>query len=106
MPALAQESPLAADLVVLNAKVWTVNKKQPEAEALAVLKDRIVFVGSAKQARSLIGANTRVLDLAGKRVVPGSGCTTTRSSATSRLNRDDFPTFGLPTMANRASSST
>src|SRR5438046_2839212 len=66
-----EKSTIAADLVVLNAKVWTVNKKQPEAEALAVLRERIVFVGSTKQARKLIGDNTRVLDLAGKRVVPG-----------------------------------
>src|SRR5262245_55110108 len=63
--------PLAADLVVLNAKIWTVNKKQPEAEALAVLKDRIVFVGSSKKAREFVAAPTVVLDLAGKRVVPG-----------------------------------
>jgi predicted amidohydrolase YtcJ len=70
---LAQENapPLAADLVVLNAKIWTVNKKQPEAEALAVLKDRIVVVGSSKRAREFVGAPTVVLDLAGKRVVPG-----------------------------------
>jgi predicted amidohydrolase YtcJ len=63
--------PLAADLVVLNAKIWTVNKKQPEADALAVLKDRIVFVGSSKKAREFVAAPTVVLDLAGKRVVPG-----------------------------------
>jgi predicted amidohydrolase YtcJ len=63
--------PLAADLVVLNAKIWTVNQKQPEAEALAVLKDRIVFVGSSKRAREFAGAPTAVLDLGCKRVVPG-----------------------------------
>jgi predicted amidohydrolase YtcJ len=69
---LAQEkTPLAADLVILNAKIWTVNRKQPEAEALAVVRDRIVFVGSSKKARGLIGDATRVLDLEGKRVVPG-----------------------------------
>src|ERR1043165_4649146 len=62
---------LAADLVVLNAKVWTVNKKQPEAEALAVIKDRIVFVGSTEKARKLVGVDSVVLDLAGKRIVPG-----------------------------------
>jgi predicted amidohydrolase YtcJ len=66
-----QAAPVAADLVVLNAKIWTVNKKQPEAEALAVLKDRIVFVGATKQARQLVGPKTRALDLDGKRVVPG-----------------------------------
>ena len=71
-PARAQEPPpVAADLVVLNAKIWTVNTKQPEAEALAVLKDRIVFVGDSKSVRALVGAKTSVLDLAGKRVVPG-----------------------------------
>jgi len=69
----AQEKPrpLTADLVVLNAKIWTVNKKQPEAEALAVLKDRIVFVGKTADASLFVGPDTRVLDLKGKRVVPG-----------------------------------
>jgi predicted amidohydrolase YtcJ len=68
----ASEAPaLAADLVVLNAKIWTVNKKQPEAEAIAVVRDRIVFVGSAAEAKRLIGPKTRVLDLGGRRVVPG-----------------------------------
>src|SRR5438128_5805038 len=65
------EDVVPADLVVLNAKIWTVNPKQPEAEALAVLRDRIVFVGSTAQAKKLIGPKTRVLDLAGQRVVPG-----------------------------------
>lgn len=69
----AQENqrPFAADLVVVNAKIWTVNKAQPEAEALAVVKDRIAFVGASAKARELVGAKTIVLDLAGKRVVPG-----------------------------------
>ncbi|MBM3997181.1 MAG: amidohydrolase [Planctomycetes bacterium] len=69
--ASAQQPRFPADLVVLNAKIWTVNRKQPEAEALAVVRDRIVIVGSSKQARELVGPTTRILDLAGKRVVPG-----------------------------------
>ena len=64
-------APLSADLVVLNAKIWTVDNKQPEAEALAVLRDRIVFVGATNKARDFVGARTVVLDLNGKRVVPG-----------------------------------
>jgi predicted amidohydrolase YtcJ len=68
----AGEAPvLPADLVVLNAKIWTVNKKQPEAEAIAVVRDRIVFVGSAAEVKRLIGPKTRVLDLSGRRVLPG-----------------------------------
>lgn len=37
----------AADLIVTNAKVYTVDKQQPRAEAVAVLGQRIVAVGSA-----------------------------------------------------------
>ena len=60
-----------ADLVLLNGKLWTVNDKQPEAEAVAVLGNRIVAVGASKTLRKLIGPQTRVLDLQGRRVVPG-----------------------------------
>src|SRR5438034_661299 len=70
---IAQENPqpLYADLVIVNAKIWTVNKKQPEAEALAILKGRLVFVGKSANAGLYVGAKTPVLDLKGKRVVPG-----------------------------------
>lgn len=61
----------SADLVLLNGKVWTVNDKQPEAEAVAVIGNRIVFVGAGRDARKWIGTQTKVIDLAGKRVVPG-----------------------------------
>jgi predicted amidohydrolase YtcJ len=60
-----------ADLILLNAKVWTVNSKQPEAEAVAVWRDRILAVGSTADVRALAGPKTQVLDLKGKRVVPG-----------------------------------
>jgi predicted amidohydrolase YtcJ len=67
----AAEPVVAADLVVVNAKIWTVNPKQPEAEALAVVRDRIVAVGKEADIRALAGPKTRVLDLKGRRVVPG-----------------------------------
>ena len=41
----AQAKP-AADLIIINAKVWTVDKANPIAQAVAVLGDRIVAVGS------------------------------------------------------------
>ncbi len=61
----------APDLVLLDGKIWTVNRKQPEAEAVAIWRDRILFVGSSDEARKLIGPKTHVLDLKGRRVVPG-----------------------------------
>jgi predicted amidohydrolase YtcJ len=60
-----------ADLIVVNAKVWTVNPKQPEAEALAVWHGRILAIGTSEEIRKLAGPETRVLDLGGKRVLPG-----------------------------------
>ncbi len=60
-----------ADLVVTNARIWTVNSAQPEAEALAIVRDRIAVVGSGADVRPMIGPKTRVLDAQGRRIVPG-----------------------------------
>ena len=60
-----------ADLVFINGNIYTVNDKQPHAEAIAVKADRIVFVGSNAAAKNYQGANTRVIDLHGETVLPG-----------------------------------
>lgn len=60
-----------ADIVFTNGNVYTVNEKQPHAEAVAVKGDRIVFVGSNSDAKKYVGANTRVIDLHGATMVPG-----------------------------------
>jgi len=61
----------AADLIVSNARIWTVNAQQPEAEALAIIGERIVAVGSDKQIATWRGPSTKVIDARGKRVLPG-----------------------------------
>jgi predicted amidohydrolase YtcJ len=63
--------PVTADLVLRGGRIWTVNKKQPQAQALAVWRDRILVLGSDADVRPLIGPGTRVIDLKGRRVVPG-----------------------------------
>ena len=60
-----------ADLVFKNGNIYTVDAKQPKAEAVAVKADRIVFVGSNQGALSYVGKNTRVIDLNGRTMVPG-----------------------------------
>ncbi|MGE0127118.1 MAG: amidohydrolase [Blastocatellales bacterium] len=60
-----------ADLVLVNGKIWTVNDRQPEVEAVAVLGNRIAATGSTTEIRKWIGASTKVVDLQGKRVTPG-----------------------------------
>src|SRR5882724_407739 len=68
--AQAQTKP-SADLIVTNAKIWTVDKARPHAEALAVLGERIVAVGSAAEVDTWHGPQTKVLDAQGKLLLPG-----------------------------------
>jgi predicted amidohydrolase YtcJ len=62
---------ISADLVLLHGRIWTVNERQPEAEAVACRDGRILAVGTNDQVSRLIGPETRVIRLDGKRVVPG-----------------------------------
>ncbi|HKQ99438.1 MAG TPA: amidohydrolase [Pyrinomonadaceae bacterium] len=61
----------SADLVFKNGIVYTVNERQPRAEAVAIKGNRIIFVGSNADVRKYEGKATRVVDLKGKVVVPG-----------------------------------
>ncbi len=60
-----------ADYVLTNDKIYTVNDKQPWAEAVAIKGSDIVYVGDDNGAREFIGANTTVADLRGKMMLPG-----------------------------------
>jgi len=68
--ALAQ-SKATADLIIVNAKVWTVDKAHPTAQAVAVLGDRIIAVGSNADVEVLRGRATNVIDAGGKLLLPG-----------------------------------
>jgi len=58
-----------ADLLLINANVYTVNEKQPRAEAIAVKGGRILFVGSNNDAQKFHAS--RAIDLHGSTLVPG-----------------------------------
>ncbi|HPW17450.1 MAG TPA: amidohydrolase family protein [Candidatus Aminicenantes bacterium] len=60
-----------ADLVILGAKVVTVDARFTVAEAVAVKDGLIAAVGAAKDVEKWVGPKTRTLDLAGKTVLPG-----------------------------------
>src|SRR4051794_27177382 len=66
----AQSRP-AADLIINNAKIWTVDDARPNAQAVAVLGDRIVAVGANNQIDLWRGARTQVIDAHGRLLVPG-----------------------------------
>jgi predicted amidohydrolase YtcJ len=67
----AAEPPVVAELIVHNGRVWTGDAKQPEARAVAVWRGRILKVGTDAEVKALAGANTRLIDLKGGRLVPG-----------------------------------
>ena len=60
-----------ADLVVRGANIHTVDSTRPHATAFTVSAGRFTAVGSDAEVTTLIGPATRVLDLAGKTIVPG-----------------------------------
>ena len=65
------QGPLKADLVLTHGRIWTEDPKRAEVEAVAVVGERIVQVGSSAEIAAMVGPGTRVIDLKGRRVVPG-----------------------------------
>jgi predicted amidohydrolase YtcJ len=60
-----------ADLVVFNAKIYTGNRAQPEASALAIRQGRIYAVGSDAEILGLKSARTKTIDGHSRRLIPG-----------------------------------
>ena len=68
---IADFDPRHADLVVFNAKIYTIDSRMPRAAAFAVKGSRFVFVGSTLQAKTFIGKRTHTIDARQMTVVPG-----------------------------------
>ena len=60
-----------ADTILINARIYTVNRRQPWAEALAISGEQVIAVGAAKDIGSYRGATTKVIDVGGRLVLPG-----------------------------------
>jgi predicted amidohydrolase YtcJ len=65
------ESEIPADLVLLDGKVVTVDDDVPDGEAIALKGDTILAVGSNREIRAFVGAETEVIDLDGQLAIPG-----------------------------------
>jgi len=68
-PVLQMRAAEDVDLLLINGNIYTVSEKQAHAEAIAVQKDQIVFVGSNEEAKKFHAAT--IVDLAGKTALPG-----------------------------------
>ena len=61
----------AADRVLTNGHIYTVNPQQPWVEAVAIRDGRYVYAGTTTGAAGFIGESTDVMDLAGRMAMPG-----------------------------------
>jgi predicted amidohydrolase YtcJ len=68
---LRAQAPGHADVIITNARVYTVEKAQPWAEALAIRGERIIAVGSTKQIERLRNPKTKIIDAQQHLVLPG-----------------------------------
>ncbi len=62
---------LVADTIIINATVHTMDPARPTVEAVAILGNRIVAVGSSKEIKKLAGTATRTIDAKTRLVLPG-----------------------------------
>ncbi len=60
-----------ADLIITNARIYTVDEAHPVVAAMAVRDGRVQFTGSTREAMALRGPGTRVVDVGGHTVIPG-----------------------------------
>jgi hypothetical protein len=71
-PLMASDAPSQpADLIITDARIYTVNPQQKWAEAIAVRGDKIIAVGDGKQIEALRGRATRVIDTGQRLLLPG-----------------------------------
>jgi predicted amidohydrolase YtcJ len=61
----------AADLVLFNGRIHTLDPRETKARALAIRDDRLIAVGSDVEVRREVGPETRLVDLHGRTVIPG-----------------------------------
>jgi len=65
------QAPPEADLILHSGRIWTADDERPTAEALAIVGERIVAVGSDAEVLALRGSSTRTIDLGGRFASPG-----------------------------------
>jgi hypothetical protein len=70
-PGTAASEAKVADLIIYNAKVYTVDSRMPKAEAFAVKGGRFMAVGTSDDVNGLAGSRTQKLDAKQMTVVPG-----------------------------------
>src|SRR5258705_1728338 len=71
LSAHADNPTFVPDTIIVNAVVHTMDPSRPNAEAVAIYRNRIVAIGSSKEMKKLAGSTTRVIDAKKRLVLPG-----------------------------------
>src|SRR5262245_42488378 len=61
----------APDLILFNGRITTLDRQNPQAQAIAIRGDRFVAAGTEQDVMRLAGSGTQRIDLKGRRVIPG-----------------------------------
>lgn len=69
--AFSETKPAVADVILIHARIYTVNPRQPWAEALAIRDGKILAVGKDDEISHYRGSSTKVIDGRGRLVLPG-----------------------------------
>jgi imidazolonepropionase-like amidohydrolase len=67
----AQPMNSSAELILYNGKITTLDRQNPEAEAVAMRDGRFVAVGSEREVIASAAPDAKRIDLRGRRVIPG-----------------------------------
>jgi hypothetical protein len=69
-PSLSTPLP-AADLILINGRVVTLDAEQPEAQGIAIRDDVVYAIGTTEEMKQRVGPSTKVIDLKGQLAIPG-----------------------------------
>src|SRR5262249_60605531 len=88
-----------ADPMIVNARIATLNRRQPTATTLAVKGEAIIGVGSETDLAQLRGPATKVIDAAGRTVIPGLNDAHTHFIRGGLTYTNEVRWAGVPTLA-------
>lgn len=66
-----EQKSVSADVLIVNANIWTGNENQPKAQSMAILGDSIIAIGTSTSLEGYKSKTTQVLDMKGKFITPG-----------------------------------
>jgi hypothetical protein len=71
IPGFVKAKTMQADTILVNGRFNTLDKSNPNPQAVAISDGKFAFVGDEREARALSGPKTKIIDLGGRCVIPG-----------------------------------